>query len=277
SAGLLIRTFQALREVQPGFTTPEELLTLRISIPDAAVPNPDAVVHMEQEIVNKIAAISGVSSVALTSVVPMAGILGWRDPIYAEDHVYAENQIPPIRMFKFVSPGLSKTMGNALLVGRDFTWTDSYEKRPVVLISEGLARELWHDPRLAVGKRLREGPKSPWREVIGVVSDERDDGVDQKPPATVLFPIRMDGFAGQPVWITRTLAYVVRSGRAGTPGLLTEISQAVWSVNPNLPLANVRTLREVYDKSLARTAFTLVMLVIAGGMALLLGIAGIYG
>jgi hypothetical protein len=152
-----------------------------------------------------------------------------------------------------------------------------YERRPVALVTENMARELWRDPQAALGKRIRETSKSPWREVIGVVADERTEGVDQPPPATVLWPIQMQQFEGDENFIERTLAYIIRSPRAGTTGLLTEVSQAVWSVNPNLPLADVRTLREVYDKSLARTSFTLVMLAIAGGMALLLGIAGIYG
>jgi putative ABC transport system permease protein len=276
SAGLMIRTFQALRQVQPGFTRPEEVLTLRISIPSATVKEPPAVIRMEQDIVDKIAAISGVTSVGLTTTVPMTGRSG-RDPIYAEDHTYAENQIPAIRTFKFVSPGLVKTMGASIVAGRDFTWEETYDKRPVAMVSENLARELWHDPAAALGKRVREGLKSPWRDVVGVVSDERTDGVDQKPPETVLWPLHLDQFEGEAVSVRRSLAYIVRSNRAGTQGLLTEISQAVWSVNPDLPLADVRTLREVYDKSLARTSFTLVMLAIAGGMALLLGIAGIYG
>ena len=87
----------------------------------------------------------------------------------------------------------------------------------------------------------------------------------------------MDNFEGDSPFTRRTLSYMIRSGRTGSSGFLNEISRAVWLVNPNVPLANVRTLREVYDASLARTSFTLVMLAIAGGMALVLGIAGIYG
>ena len=94
SAGLMIRTFQALRRVDPGFTRPEEIQTLRISIPESQVPDPIAVVRMEQQILDQMAAISGVSSVALSSIVPMTG-QGWQDPIYANDRVYSGNQIPP--------------------------------------------------------------------------------------------------------------------------------------------------------------------------------------
>jgi putative ABC transport system permease protein len=276
SSGLMIRTFQALRQVQPGFTRPEEVETLRISIPTAG-REPVATVRMQQSIQDKIAAIPGVSSVGITSVIPMDGSGGWHDALFAQDHVYASNQVPPIRRFKFIAPGVLKTMGNTIVAGRDFTWTDLYERRPVMMVSENLARELWQDPAAAIGKRARENPNSPWREVVGVVSDERDDGIDQKAPATAIWPILMDNFSGDAKFVRSSVAYMIRSPRAGSQAFLTEINQAVWSVNPNLPLASVRTLLEIYNKSLARTSFTLVMLAIAGGMALLLGLAGIYG
>jgi len=275
-SGLMIRTFQALRHVPPGFTQPAEVQTLRISIQSTAVRDPVAVVRMEQAIVDRIAAIPGVRSVGLTTTVPMDGA-GWRDAIFAEDHSYAEGQIPPLRHFKFVSPGLLRTTGNTLVAGRDLTWTDLYDKRAVAMVSENLARELWREPSAALGKRIRENLKAPWREVVGVVGDERDDGLDQKAPTIAFWPILMENFTNEPTFVRRTLAYIVRSSRAGSRGLVTEISQAVWSVNPSLPLAQVRTLQEVYDRSLARTSFTLVMLAIAGGMALLLGVAGIFG
>jgi predicted permease len=275
-SGLMIRTFQALRNVQPGFTHPDEVQTLRISIPGAQVQDDSAAVRMEQAILDKLEAIPGVASVGMTSIVPMDGS-GWHDPIYAEDHVYTESQVPALRRFKFVSPGLLKTMGNTLVAGRDFTWVDVYDKRPVALVSENLARDLWHDPGAAIGKRIREGSKSPWREVVGVVNDERDDGVNVTAPAIAYWPVLMDNFAGNTSFTMRSMAYMIRSGRTGSEGFLKEVQQAVWSVNPNLPLANVRILREIYDKSMARTSFTLVMLGIAGAMALLLGVVGIYG
>jgi len=276
SSGLMIRSFQALRHVQPGFTRPEEVQTLRISIPSSQVKDPVMVVRMEQDIVNKIAAIPGVTSVGLTSLVPMT-TEGWHDLIFTDDREYKESQLPPIRLFKFISPGLLETMGNRVVAGRAFTWTDVHDKRAVAMVSENLARELWHEPSAAIGKRIRENSRSAWREIVGVVSDERDDGVHRKAPTTVLWPILMTNFTGDDVSIRRSLAYVIRSSRTGSNGFINEVSRAVWSVNPNLPLAAVRTLQEIYDASLARTSFTLVMLAIAGAMALLLGVAGIYG
>jgi predicted permease len=275
-SGLMIRTFQTLKHVRPGFQNPQQVQTLRISIPKSLVDDETQAVRTEQAIADKIGEIPGVTAVALTTIIPMTNDT-WLDAIYAEDKPDDGSKLPPMRHFKFMSPGLINAMGNSLIAGRDFTWTDLYDKRQVAMVTENLAREMWGDPRIAIGKRIREGLIAPWREVVGVVSDERDDGVDQSAPKIVIWPILMDNFGGQKPFSRRNLAYVVRSNRTGSNGFLPEISRAVWSVNANLPLADVHTLQEIYDKSLARTSFTLVMLAIAGAMALLLGVVGIYG
>jgi putative ABC transport system permease protein len=279
SSGLMIRTFQALRDVHPGFVRPNEVQTLRLSIPDSQVKEEAAVARMHQAIMEKITAVPGVTSVALASTVTMSG-QGWHDPLYAQDRTYSESQVPPIRLFKFVSPGYMKTMGGSVIAGRDFTWVDAYEVRPVAMVSENLARELWGQPTAAIGKRIRPYAKGVWREVVGVLSDMRDDGVNQKATAAVYWPLMMVDFTPNPGnrnFAQRGATYVIRSSRTGSAGFVNELGQTVWSINPNLPLASVRTLQEIYDASLARTSFTLVMLGIAGGMALLLGVAGIYG
>ena len=118
------------------------------------------------------------------------------DVLYAEDHVYAEGQVPPLRRFKFVTPGFFQTMGTPLVAGRDLTWTDLEQRRNVAIVSENMARELWHDPAAAIGKRIREGAKDSWREIVGVVGDVRHDGADQKAPATVYWPVVMENFWG---------------------------------------------------------------------------------
>jgi len=149
--------------------------------------------------------------------------------------------------------------------------------RPVAILSENFAREMWGTPNAALGKRIRENPKGVWKEVIGVVGNERDNGVDQKAPTIVYWPYLKGGFYDSGVDVRRTLVYAIRSKRTGSESLLKEVQQAVWSVNANLPLANVRTVAEIYNRSMARSAFTLVILAIAAGMALLLGVVGIYG
>jgi predicted permease len=280
SSGLMIRTFQALRNVHPGFVRPGEVQTLRLGIPDSQIKDEAAVTRMHQAIMDKIAAVPGVASVALTSTVTMTGD-GWHDPVFAQDRTYSESQLPPIRLFKFVSPGYMKTMGGSVIAGRDFTWADAYQLRPVAMVSENFARELWGEPHAAIGKRIRPYPTGVWREVVGVVSDMRDDGLNKKPTTVAYWPLLMVDFMNMKPderhFVQREITYVIRSRRTGTSGFVNELGQAVWSINPNLPLASVQTLQDIYDASLARTSFTLVMLGVAGAMALLLGVAGIYG
>jgi ABC-type antimicrobial peptide transport system permease subunit len=109
------------------------------------------------------------------------------------------------------------------------------------------------------------------------VNDEREDGVQVKAPAIAYYPLLMNDFEGNTVAVRRAVYFAVRSKRAGSQTLLADLQQAVWSMNASLPLARVRTLQEIYDKSLARTSFALVMLAIASTMALLIGLVGIYG
>jgi predicted permease len=224
----------------------------------------------------RIAEIPGVTSVAFASSVPTDGGNS-TDILYSDDRDYPEAKLPPLRRFKFVAPGYFETMGTRLVAGRDFNWTDLYERRPVAVISENLAREMWHDPASALGKRVREGRKNPWREIVGVVGDVRFDGADQKAPVTVYWPVLMDMFWGNKTLVQRSEAFVVRSSRAGSESLMRQIREVVWSMNRDLPLARARTMEDIYRASMARSSFTLVMLAIAGCMALLLGIVGIYG
>ena len=275
-SGLMIRTFQALRNIQPGFTHPEELQLLRISIPEAQVKEPEQVMRLQNAMLDKLAAIPGVTSVAFASSAPLEGFNN-NDVLFAEDKVYAVGQIPPIRRYRFVAPGFFKTTGTPLIAGRDFTWTDLYEKRHVAMVSENLAREMWGEPSAALGKRIREGAADPWREIVGVVGDVYDNGAQEKPPAFAYWPALMDVFYGPVAVVQRGGVFIVRTKRAATESFLTEARQAIWSVNSNLPVFLVRTLQDLYDQSMARTSFTLVLLAIAGAMALILGIVGIYG
>jgi predicted permease len=278
SAGLMIRTFQALRTVEPGFTQAEHLQTMRISIPDALIAKPEQVIRIQNNIVDKVAAIPGVASAGFASAMPMEGYDSMWDNIFAEGKTYPANEIPPLRFFKFVSPDFFHTAGTRVIAGREITWTEVYGLRPVVLLSDNLARALWGTPSAAIGKRIREFSGTPWYEVIGVVQDVRENGIQAKTPEIVYWPsIGPNMFGPSPLEAMRTVTFVVRSDRAGTASFLNQIRQAVWSVNSNLPVASVRTMQEVYSQSLGRTSFTLVMLGIAGAMAMILGVIGIYG
>jgi predicted permease len=275
-AVLMIRTFRALTHVTSGFQAPAEVQTLRIAIPEADVAEPEKVVRMQEEMLHRISAIPGVLSAALASSVPMDGGR-WMDPVVAEDINQAEGKLTPLRRFKFASPGLFQTLGIRLIAGRDFTWTDIDERRPVAIISENFAREYWGEPAGALAKRIRVGTKDDWREIVGVVADVRDDGMNQKAPSIAYWPIFMNRFETGPVQIVRNIAFAIRTPRAGSESLMREVRQAVWSVDPSLPLTRVNTLDYYYSRSMARTSFTLTMLGIAAVLALLLGAVGLYG
>jgi predicted permease len=175
-----------------------------------------------------------------------------------------------------VAPGFFATVGTPIVAGRDITWADVDQRRPVAILSENVARETWQHPERAIGKRIRQGT-GPWREVIGVVSDVHDEGVHEPAPPIVYWPLLMADFWHQPVHARWTVTFTIRSSRAGSESFVKDIQRAVWQVDAGLPLTNVSTLSALYERSMARTSFTLVMLVIAAALALLLGIVGIYG
>ena len=278
ASGLMVRTFLSIRDVPPGFVRPEEVLTLRISIPEAVVQDPIQVAGVHEQIAHKLEAIAGVESVGVSSSITMDGNSS-NDPLWFEDFPTKEGAMAPIRRFKRIGARYFETMGNPIIAGRGITWADVQTAAPVVVISENLAREYWKDnPSQAIGRRVRQTDKDRWIEIVGVVGNERQDGATQPAPATVYWPMVMKGgFGDTSNYVQRSQGYAIRSARLQSPGFLSEVQQAVWSVNPNLPLARVRTLQAIYNESMAQTSFVLVILGIAASVTLLLGVVGIYG
>ncbi|MGD2121887.1 MAG: ABC transporter permease [Gemmatimonadota bacterium] len=283
-SGLMIRSFLALRHVDPGFRNAENVFTVRLYIPESEVEDPVELTRTHQLIADRLAAIPGVSSVGLSNSVTMDG---WdsNDAIWVEDFPIPEDQVPPIRRFKWVGENYIETMQIPLVAGRTLDWRDSYDLNRVVMVTENFAREYWDQPSDALGRRI--ATMSPdgaqWREIVGVVGNVRDDGLDQDPTTVIYWPMLTPNVwtelpGEQPeLQFRRTMRYAVRSDRVGTPGLLAEVRDAIWSVNPNLPLADVRSVQEFMNRSMARTSFTLIMLIIAASVALILGAIGIYG
>jgi predicted permease len=278
ASGLMIRTFVALRAVTPGFTHPERLQTVRISIPDALTPEPERVIRMQTEILERLAAIPGVTATGFASGLPMELEYNNGTLIAVEGRTPVD-QMPPNRAIKTVSPGLLVAQGTRLVAGRDFTWDEVFGQRGVGVVSEAMARENWGEPARALGKRIRIGRDGPWTEVVGVAQDVHSDGVDRPAPATVylragVVPAARPGGAPS---IRRGVTFAIRSERAGTQAFVREITAAIHAVNSSLPLDKVRTLEDTYRLSTARRSFTLVLLWTAGAMALALAIVGLYG
>jgi predicted permease len=275
-AGLMIRTFAGLTHVNPGFVRPGELQTFRIAVPDSDVPDEAGVARVEQQIQEKLAAIPGVSSVAFASCVPLDQDARF-DNVFAEDRDLIQGVAPPLRHLVFVSPGYFHALGVPLIVGRDLTWEDTYNKVPVALISENFAREYWRTPAEALGKRIRIRTTDDWSEIIGVVGDVRDAGLDKQARTNVYWPALQANFWGRPLRVQRNVTFVMRSPLAGSESLLRQVRQAVWAIDGNLPLAGACTLNYLYRNSVAKVSFTLIMLGTAGAVALLLGGVGLYG
>jgi putative ABC transport system permease protein len=276
SAALMIRTFQALRDIDPGFSAPATIQTARVWLPNTLASDPQTYTRIQHEILDKIAALPGVASAGFAGALPMESP-PLRPPILLEGQTVGETPTTT-RGVRFVSPGYFETMGTRIVAGRDITWSDIEAGGRVVVISEDFARELAPEPAGALGKRIRTyAATDAWREVVGVVQNVREAGLYENTSSVVYWPTLVENMYGSPVLGTPFAAFVIRSERAGAASLMDEVRQAVWAVNAALPITSERTMQDLYAGSLARTSFVLVMLAIAGGMALLLGVVGIYG
>jgi len=277
-SGLMIRTFLALTRVDPGFDAHAGMETFRIYIPETQIPDAKAelVIRQYQEMARRLAALPGVTSVSFSNSVPLSGNRT-SDVLYIQDHPMSEGKVPPVPRFNFISPGYFANIGARIIAGREISWDDTYNKVPVAMVSENFAKQYWGSAQAALGKKIHVAATDDWREVIGVAGDMHMDGVDKPTPMTIYWPSINWKFEGGPMQLRRGVTFAVRSTRAGSQAYFHEIEQQIWSVNANVPLADPITLDEMYRKSMARTAFTLVLLSAAGAMALLLGVIGIYG
>jgi predicted permease len=281
ASGLMIRTFVALMHVQPGFAPTADVQTARVWVPPQEVRDPERVTRMQHEILDKVAALPGVKAAAFASAVPMEGPMRVSlGPVYIDGKDYASGTTPPVRRMKWVSPGYFNAIGTRMVAGRDITWSDIYGPATVAIVSDNFAREVWGSPAAALGQRIRDSsPASDalWREIVGVVDNVHEDALYQAAPAFVYWPVMMENFGGNSRFSMRAINLVIRSDEGGRESLLNGVRNSVWSVNSSMPVFLTRTMKDLYDTSMARTSFALVMLGIAAAMALVLGVIGIYG
>jgi predicted permease len=276
SSGLMIRSFQNLRSVEPGFTDPGTVQIARLSMPSSMAS--ERLVGAQQQILERLAAIPGVTSAAYTTALPMEGGGGFI--VAVEGETYEGGQLPPSRRIVNVSPGLLRTLGTPLLAGRDVEWAELHDQRNVALVSEGFAREAWKTIEGAVGKRIDVGADGSWVDVIGVVADVYHDGVDQPAPQTIYWPARPQELLARGAYSApRSVAFALRSDRTANESMTADIRRAMAEVAPEVVITGIGTLAQVYrdHPSMARRSFSLALLGIAGAMALMLSIVGIYG
>ena len=273
-AGLMARSFQTLRSVDPGFRDPETIQTFQLTIPASNVADGEEdaarqqMLRTQRDILDRLAAIPGVRAVGFSNSndgLPLDGD-GLMGPIFFEGEL-ARGDVTPTKELLFVAPGFFETLQTPLVAGRGFNWND-VERRGVALVSENLARAEWGSAPAAIGKRVATSRKGPWLEVVGVVGDLHQYSLDSAAPHTVVFP----AFARN-----TSASFVIRSERAGAASFLHDVRKAVWSVNPALAPATMQTLGDMYGRSMARTSMVLLLLAITGTAALLLGIVGVYG
>jgi predicted permease len=272
-AGLMARTFDTLRHVDPGFRDPATILTFQITVPTTmsaeSSADVDRIARLHRIMVDRFSAVPGTMSVAFAS---------FNDGLPLDDDgrtvsLVAEHSLTPQadetsgKEVQFVSPRFFETMHTPLVAGREIAWTDVDQNRPIALVSENLARRWWGSASAALGQRVSARESGPWRDVVGVVKDVHHTGLDRAAPEVVVYPAVP----------SPTAVFVVHSARVGTPGYLPDLQRALSSVDPSLSLARVRTLADLYRHAFARTTMTLRLLALTGAMALLLVVIGVYG
>jgi putative ABC transport system permease protein len=276
-SGLMVKSFWRLRGVDPGLD-PKGVLTVQLNLPGTEYKDAFATARFTRTLLERVRAVPGVVSAGTITELPLSGSNS--NSAYSfEDFPLSPDVVPPILGTRFVSPGYFEAMGIPVIEGRVFDRIDPARRSNEVLVSEALARRFWPD-RSAIGKRLTQGlaAKGRWVTIAGVVGSTRDLGLHEKPYEAVYFPVlRLNqDDEGSEEWVPRSFSLVVK-GRVDPASLVPQVRQAVWSIDPNLPLVQVRPMTEVVARSMARTSFTMLLLVIAAAVALLLGAVGIYG
>lgn len=276
SSGLLLRTFQRLNAVRPGFGA-DGVATFWLSLPGARYPSDTTAVRFYTQLLDRVRGLPGVRSAGLTSRLPLLGRGMNQDPFYPEDDLasYA-NRIPPLQLYTTTDGDYFRTMGIPLLAGKTFDRLDV--QRPFeAIISRATAIQFWHDStgQRALGKRFRELPNAPWITVIGVVGDTRDSSLAAPPSQAVYFPEvpSPDRFDGSARW---TMALVVRTASEPT-AITSAVQRVVRELDPGLPLFDVRPMTAVSAASMAQLSFTILVLGAAAVVTLVLGAVGLYG
>jgi putative ABC transport system permease protein len=264
-AGLMVRSFDKLMAVDPGFDA-KGVLTMRLDLPNSAYPTSEKVTAFFDGLVNKIDGLPGVETAGATSQLPLSGgPNGW---IQIEGHPATSGFGAPLVQPTAATIDYFRAMRTPILEGRSFSSADSANSAEVVIINESLARTFWPGEN-PLGKHLSwgSGPKPDWREVIGVVRDTHEWGIARESIPEVFFPYAQDP--------DPSMTLVVRSGMDAA-ALAKAARGQIEAMDSDLPLYAVEPMTVILAKSIAVTRYQALLMGILGLLALVLASVGIY-
>jgi predicted permease len=265
-SGLMVRSYWRLTEVDPGFST-ERILTMRLSLPVATYENAENMANFYQRLVDNIEALPGVERAGATVMIPLTG-QGAYLATQIEEFPVPDGGFPPAFYVRRVTPGYFEVMNIPLVRGRYFDRVDHEQRRGTAIISSNIADRYWPEQG-GLGKRI--GPSAALATTVGVVGPTRGAGLDEDPMETIYLPMLDSVGGGAP-----NMSLVVKASvppMSLVPAVRREISQ----MDPNLPAADFQTMDDIFAASISRRSFTMFLLSMAAGVALLLGVVGIYG
>jgi predicted permease len=270
-AGLLIRTFQRIRQVETGFKT-GNLLTMRTVLPSSKYPSPDHRRAFYNEVLRRVQELPGVESAGMISFLPLS-FSGMNFVFTIEGETTASDLNLPLAVYRVISPDYFRTMGIPTLRGRSFETNDTADRPPVVVVNRSLAKRFWPGEE-AVGKRLKVGPAdspNPWATVVGVVGDVRQNDLHGEQGLEMYAPYMQDprGFVAPRDLVVRT--------RSNAASMVDAIRAAVWAVDKDQPVSSVRTMEQVYAVAVSRERFNALLLGLFAALALVLALVGLYG
>ncbi|MDQ3918701.1 MAG: ABC transporter permease [Acidobacteriota bacterium] len=268
-AGLMIRSFLRLLDVRLGFD-PDHTLTMQVSLPPSRYTEPRDVAGFYRQLLERIKVLPGVQTAAAVSQPPMAEE---RANASFEAEGRSFEAASAIADFSRVSPDYFRAIGLPLTQGRPFTETDGQGAPQAVVINQTMARKFWPGED-AVGKRLRLRADAPWLTVVGVAADVKNRGLSAETKPEMFFPHSDQSFGLGPPSLAMTI--VVRT--ASDPlQLVGPVREQVRAMDKDLPVFKVQTMEQMVAASVSRTRFTMTLLSLFAGVALLLAAVGVYG
>jgi predicted permease len=270
-SGLLLRSFFNLRSVDPGLAA-DGVTTIGIALPEQQYGAPEMVEQFHRQLRDRIHDVAGARAVGMISHLPLTQSES-QNGFWIED--IQNDDLPLIHASPVVMPGYFEAMRIPLITGRRLDDRDALNRTKAIVVSESFARQYWSSTQV-LGKRVKSAMGSrdgrePWSVIVGVVGDVRSAGLSQDPAASIYFPA-----LSAPGYVPRAMTVVVSSD-LGEAVVTDRVRAALSGLDGNLPVADIRAMEEIVKASMAREAFTALLLAVAAGIALLLGAVGIYG